>query len=536
MAHDLNLYSTCPPGIHSMSTSGVNAKLLRRIQRACRPTREDPDLGLNLEIVDLINEKQGSLPRQAAVAIVKLINSRDPQTSELAISLLDHCVKNCGYPFHLQISRKEFLNELVKKFPERPPMRYTRVQRLILTLIEEWTQTLCRNARYKEDLGFIRDMHRLLGYKGYNFPEVRSEDAAVLNPSDNLKSLQELQKEEELVHSAKLQELIRRGRPGDLKEANKLMKIMSGFQQDAALAETRQQVAEDLQKLERKIEVFSDMLNSCYNAGKLDETDETIAELYSSLKTAQPKIQKLIQEENDDEDAVTKLLALNDNIHKLLERYTSLKSGDTSGSADLNLIDFGAEDSSPQPTASVSASAPSNDVIDLLSDLNSLSFDSNKQQNFGLGGSINLNFPTADQAQPKTPQLDPFNLDFSNVQTPPPAPMSANRSLIHQSSHLKLDVERQAAGEFVIHFSNPSHTQISDLQFLVALPKKWDLNLSPQSGNTMGANSVDGITQQMSIKTKNNEPSTGSVKFKWRCNYSVGGSETFEEGVNTITL
>ena len=30
----------------------------------------------------------------------------------------------------------------------------------------------------------MRDMHRLLSYKGYMFPEVRKEDAAVLNPSD----------------------------------------------------------------------------------------------------------------------------------------------------------------------------------------------------------------------------------------------------------------------------------------------------------------------------------------------------------------
>jgi ADP-ribosylation factor-binding protein GGA len=39
-------------------------------------------------------------------------------------------------------------------------------------------------SRYKDDLGFIRDMHRLLSYKGYTFPEVRREDVAVLNPSD----------------------------------------------------------------------------------------------------------------------------------------------------------------------------------------------------------------------------------------------------------------------------------------------------------------------------------------------------------------
>lgn len=93
-------------------------------------------------------------------------------------------MKNCGYPFHLQISTKEFLNELVRRFPERPPIRPSRVQHRILESIEEWRQTICQTSRYKDDLGFIRDMHRLLLYKGYMFPEIRREDAAVLNPSD----------------------------------------------------------------------------------------------------------------------------------------------------------------------------------------------------------------------------------------------------------------------------------------------------------------------------------------------------------------
>ena len=72
----------------------------------------------------------------------------------------------------------------MRRFPERPPIRNTRVQNKILELIEEWRQTICQTSRYKDDLGFIRDMHRLLSYKGYIFPEVRKEDAAVLNPSD----------------------------------------------------------------------------------------------------------------------------------------------------------------------------------------------------------------------------------------------------------------------------------------------------------------------------------------------------------------
>ena len=185
----------------SYSLDKINPKLLRRIYRACRPSNDEPNLALNLEICDYVNAKKGSAPRDAAIAVVKLISQRDPQTSELALALLDNLVKNCGYPFHLQISRKEFLNELVKRFPERPTLRYSRVQRLILAQIEEWYQTICRTSKYKEDFTYIRDMHRLLANKGYVFPEVKVEDIAVLNPGDNLKSLEDIQKEEAEVRS-----------------------------------------------------------------------------------------------------------------------------------------------------------------------------------------------------------------------------------------------------------------------------------------------------------------------------------------------
>jgi len=160
------------------------SQLQRFILSACSPENYEPNLALNLEISDLINSKKGSAPREAAVAIVGYINHRNPNVALLALNLLDICVKNCGYPFHLQISTKEFLNELVRRFPERPPIRPTRVQTKILEAIEEWRGTICETSRYKDDLGFIRDMHRLLSYKGYTFPEVRREDAAVLNPSD----------------------------------------------------------------------------------------------------------------------------------------------------------------------------------------------------------------------------------------------------------------------------------------------------------------------------------------------------------------
>ena len=85
------------------------------------------------------------------------------------MQLLDILVKNCGYPFHLQIATKEFLNELVRRFPERPPPITQPPMQKILELIHEWKSTICATSKHKEDLVHIRDMHRLLSYKGSSY-------------------------------------------------------------------------------------------------------------------------------------------------------------------------------------------------------------------------------------------------------------------------------------------------------------------------------------------------------------------------------
>lgn len=51
-------------------------------------------------------------------------------------------------------------------------------------MIEEWRNTICHNSRYKDDLGFIRDMHRLLSYKGYVFPQVSRDVIAFSAPAE----------------------------------------------------------------------------------------------------------------------------------------------------------------------------------------------------------------------------------------------------------------------------------------------------------------------------------------------------------------
>ncbi|KAI1371633.1 VHS-domain-containing protein [Hypoxylon crocopeplum] len=446
------------------------SQLQRFIASACSPENYEPNLALNLEISDLINSKKGSAPREAAVAIVNYINSRNPNVSLLALNLLDICVKNCGYPFHLQISTKEFLNELVRRFPERPPIRYNKVQSKILEAIEEWRSTICETSRYKEDLGFIRDMHRLLSYKGYNFPEVRRDDAAVLNPSDNLKSAEEMEEEEREAQSAKLQELIRRGTPEDLQEANRLMKIMAGYD-TRSKTDYRAKAAEDVGKIQAKARLLEERL-AAFQPGDSMKDGDVFEELASALQSAQPKIQKMCEEESDDHEAVAKLFEINDSIHRTVERWKLLKKGDIEGANkiaqgapipapsttagksksavnELSLIDFDA-DAAANGTSN-NAGASSSQAGGLENDLLGLSL-GDGGSSFGQGGGISLGFGTNQNvpgpallssvtqhssakgpvSSPTPPPFSPFSGFISppagsqsNTPQPPPAQSSA---------------------------------------------------------------------------------------------------------------
>lgn len=553
--------------------------------RACRPTLDEPNIALNLEICDLVNSKQASLPREACIAVAKLINSRDPQVSELALTLLDYLVKNCGYPVHLQISRKEFLNELVKRFPERPPPAYSRVQRLILGTLAEWVQTLCKTSRYKDDLTYIKDMYRLLRSKGYDFPAVKREDAAVLNPSDNLKSIEELQREERIAQSAKLQELIRRGRPQDLKEANDLMKIMSGFKEDEALEETKQKVYDDLEKLNRKIDLLDEMLNNASNSGKLNKNDDTLQDLISTVKVAQPRVQKIIQEEEGSGD-VAKLLLLNDKINSSLIKIAKLQGEDISNISgpasrapqSINLIDFDDDEPESQAGNSSEAAPNTNDAInDLLGDLGGLSFDNSSSNNansqFGVGA-INLlgtpepqgaskplsnldilsGFNTPQQQQPQqksqfplvaashssttsvsTPtQLDPFGFDFGSM----PAPVSTSTLVLFSDERITVEYtvsKKQPAFEATFFVSNNTPNQLSNLQLSLAVTKSFELSLNPPSSNALGPNSKKGIKQNVTVKSRSGE-SFNSLKFKYKLAYLSNGSPVEDSGVASISF
>jgi ADP-ribosylation factor-binding protein GGA len=232
-----------------------------------------------------------------------------------------------------------------------------------------------------------------------------------------------MEEEEREAQSAKLQELIRRGGPKDLQEANKLMKVMAGYD-TRNKTDWRAKAAEEVGRIQQKARILEEMLQGykqgdqikegdVFEVSRLDSTHACCwltvqKELANALQSAQPKIQKMCEEDSEDHEAVAKLFEINDSIHRTIERYKLFKKGDIEAANQipqgtlgrsgagvsqgpnntLNLIDFG--DSEPAPAASQSSEPPqkqSSTGHALEDDLLGLSLGGNS---YGQSGSIAL--------------------------------------------------------------------------------------------------------------------------------------------------
>ena len=272
-------------------------------------------------------------------------------------------MKNCGYLIHLQIGTKEFLNELVRRFPEHPPMHPGPRMTKILEMIHEWRQTLCVTSKHREDLVHIRDMHRLLMYNGYRFPKMDARSAAMLSNDQALQSPEELEEENRLAMSAKLQELIRRGKPRDLQQAQELMKILSGAEPEAH-SHTRQ-VVKELDKVESRVKLLHDMLDQVKPGDKFVSGD-AYDQVASNLRSVQPRLQRWVEQASENEsDELARFLAVNDVIHQALARYDSLVRGEVSGGAEL--ISFDDVPAAPAEPAAPAARSSELDELDFFS-------------------------------------------------------------------------------------------------------------------------------------------------------------------------
>jgi hypothetical protein len=296
--------------------------------------------------------------------------SEDAQQVHLALCLLDLLVINCGYPMHLAVSRREFLNKLVYRFPPNAfhdPL--DKCHHIILALLKKWTVALSERSRHHGDFGNIRLMASLLRAKGFPSPDVRDAeiDAIIAHERVGLRTKEELEAEERLVLETKLEELLNRGTPGDLRMANELMKRIVGYTEadQQTYSKSESQIEHDLNQLHDKVVLLESM----------GEGTASRDVLLRECKDAIPRLFQLANSQLS-EPVMGKLLALNERLQlavKGCEGSPQMPSGPISMASSDNidlLINLGGEadnvQEEPMTPSNSKAKTSTEDILDLF--------------------------------------------------------------------------------------------------------------------------------------------------------------------------
>ncbi|XP_051530655.1 TOM1-like protein 2 isoform X4 [Myxocyprinus asiaticus] len=118
------------------------------IERATDGSLQSEDWTLNMEICDLISETEDG-PKDAIRAVKKRLNgNKNYREVMLTLTVLETCVKNCGYRFHSLVTTRDFIDGVLVKIisPKNNPPAL--VQDKVLALIQLQTAPEMDQPKY----------------------------------------------------------------------------------------------------------------------------------------------------------------------------------------------------------------------------------------------------------------------------------------------------------------------------------------------------------------------------------------------------
>ncbi|XP_051573201.1 target of Myb1 membrane trafficking protein-like isoform X2 [Myxocyprinus asiaticus] len=343
------------------------------IEHATSSSLPSEDWGLNMEICDIVNETEDG-PKDAVRAIKKrILGNRNFKEVMLALSVLEACVKNCGHKFHVYISTRDFVeNVLVQTLlpKNNPPMI---LQDRVLSMIQAWSDAF----RSCPDLTGVVTVYEDLRRKGVEFPMTELNGYSPIHtPERSIDTMSPVTAHAE-QHSVKATQ------PQNTETTLTLSPQQS------------KQLKAELEVVQNNLSVMSDMMSQM-EPGSVQQSDtELLQQLYSMCKDMQGRMVDLIPRLTD-EKLTEHLLMVNDDMNTTFaqyhrfERHLNRQSNAESSPAYANLIDLGAALESPnQSKAAYTAhSAISQSTVNTLS--NQMAGLSTKEDDFKVNKSSSL--------------------------------------------------------------------------------------------------------------------------------------------------
>ncbi|KAG1925570.1 TOM1-like protein [Pimephales promelas] len=312
------------------------------IERATDGSLQSEDWTLNMEICDLINETEDG-PKDAIRAVKKRLNgNKNYREVMLTLTVLETCVKNCGYRFHALVTTRDFIDGVLVKIisPKNNPPAI--VQDKVLALIQAWADAF----RSSPDLTGVVHVYEEMKRKGIEFP---TSDLETLSPIHTPQLLQSAPEMDQPKYSAPVQ-------PKPLPHPHPHPVSAPPF--SAPVTHTSPQMPnlpinpspEQICKLRSELDivrgntkVMSEMLTEMV-PGQEDPSDhELLQELNRTCRAMQQRIVELISRVSN-EEVTEELLHVNDDLNNIFLRYESKPVNQFENVYDVKVLNEATED------------------------------------------------------------------------------------------------------------------------------------------------------------------------------------------------
>ncbi|KAM7386363.1 hypothetical protein PAMA_009132 [Pampus argenteus] len=288
----------------------------QRIERATGSSLPSEDWTLNMEICDVINSSEEG-PRDAVRALKKrIVGNKNFKEVMLALTVLETCVKNCGYRFHILVTTRDFIEGvLVRSIIPRnsPPLI---LHDRVLSIIQAWADAF----RSSPDLTGVVSVYEDLRRKGLEFP---------MTELDGYSPVQAPKKTSPGNGPAvtTLPAVLLSSKPppltSELKQGN--YKGTEAFTPNQV-----KKLKAELGVVRSNLTMMSDMMSQLDPVTVKQADMELLEQLYTVCKEMQDRIVKIVPRLSE-EKLIEELLAANDEMNTAFTRYNRFERRITNG-------------------------------------------------------------------------------------------------------------------------------------------------------------------------------------------------------------
>ncbi|XP_051244010.1 target of Myb protein 1 isoform X3 [Dicentrarchus labrax] len=322
----------------------------QRIESATSSSLPSEDWALNMEICDMVNSSEEG-PKDAVRAIKKrIMGNKNFKEVMLALTVLETCVKNCGYRFHILVTTRDFVEGvLVRTIIPRnnPPLV---LHDRVLSIVQAWADAF----RSSPDLTGVVSVYEDLRRKGLEFPMTELDGYSPVQATQ--KTLPGNGPTVTTLPAVRLS-----SKPPLIPPQTSELKL--------ALEGTNAFTPSQIQKLKTELGVvrsnltmMSDMMSQLDPVTVKQADMELLEQLYTVCKDMQERIVKIVPRLSE-EKLIEELLATNDEMNTAFTRYHRFERRLTNGPntaqknhtyVNLTELDLTAESLSQSRVASVS--------------------------------------------------------------------------------------------------------------------------------------------------------------------------------------